>query len=583
MKGSWLISLFVSVAFLSAAQAGDWPQFRGPSNAGVSAETKLPSAWSATSNIAWKIHIPGYGWSSPIVWGDKIFVTTAVSDKQKPPEDFASVDLGGRNGGQANGRPGASGPLPRSLLAPAAAARLKLTDKQKAQVEKLQKELADKQQSQLAKARDEMQKAQGGKDTEAMPKALENLRQAFQASAKMRGNYLGRLRGFLDDGQKKIFDQLQKEEAATAPGGSPMMTPAPKPPDDIYRWEVYCLDAADGKILWKQVAAQHKPAIAKQPSNTYASETPISDGARVYAYFGMTGLYCYDFAGKLLWSKNLGSYPMMRGWGTGSSPSLDGDRVFIQCDNEAKSFLLALDKKTGKELWRVSRDEKSSWSTPFIWRSKHRTELVTAGAKRVRSYDPSTGQRLWEIGRTPDTTGNMTVASATPVANGELLFANSGWGFGTTPLFAIRAGASGDLTLPPGPKGSTSVAWSLTRGGPTMASPLLYGGYLYILDQTSGLLNCYEAETGKPVYRERLAGARGFAASPWAYQGKIFCLDHEGRTFVLQAGPEFKLLGKNEIGEMCWATPAIANGSLFLRSRDHLYCIRQSAGNREKP
>jgi outer membrane protein assembly factor BamB len=176
-----------------------------------------------------------------------------------------------------------------------------------------------------------------------------------------------------------------------------------------------------------------------------------------------------------------------------------------------------------------------------------------------------------------------TTASATPVADEELLYVSSGWSFGTTPLFAVRAGASGDLTLKPGATASASIAWSRTRGGPSIASPLLYRGYLYILDQSSDLLNCYEAKTGKPVYRERLLGARGFSASPWAYGDKVFCLDREGRTFVVQAGTEFKVLSKNELGEMCWATPAVANGALFLRSRDHLYCIRQPAGKGEKP
>jgi outer membrane protein assembly factor BamB len=581
MKRSWMLSLCVGTACLPAARAGDWPQFRGPNNAGVSAETGLPSAWGEGKNIAWKIRIPGYGWSCPIVCGDKVFVTTAVSEKQQPPEPFVlpGSDAGKRPGGPAGKRPGASAPQAVTLLTPALLERLKLTDKQKEQLEKMQKEFAAKQGEMFAKAGELMQKAQSDKDLEVMSKAGETLRQAFQGIMKMRGDYLGKLRDSLDDGQKKILDQLRKEESA-APGGFAGMPPPPKPPGEVYRWEIYCLDAADGKILWKQIAAQHKPTIPKHASNTYASETPVTDGQRVYAYFGMTGLYCYDFAGNLLWSKELGSYPTMMGWGTGSSPALDGERVFVQCDNETKSFLAAFDKKTGKELWRVNREEKSTWGTPFVWKNHQRTELVAAGVKRIRSYDPANGQLLWELGKPGATAGGMSTASATPVADEELLYTSSGGEWGIAPLFAVRASASGDLTLPRGATSSAGVAWSRPRGGPAMASPLLYDGYLYVLDQGGGFLNCYEVKSGKPVYRERLPGARGFYASPWAYDGKIFCLSEDGRTFVLQAGPEFKVLGKNEIGEMCWATPAAANGSLFLRGRDHLYCIRQPARER---
>jgi outer membrane protein assembly factor BamB len=571
MRFHTTIALCLAGTYLSSGlRAENWPQFRGPNNAGLAMEAHLPPAWAAEKNFAWKIRIPGYGWSSPIVWSDKLFVTTAVSNQQQPPERFAGA--GGGAGGPAGGGPGAFGPRARPLLTPAALDRLQLTDKQKEQVEKLQKEFADQQQGQLAKAGQAMQKAQGDKDPEAMPKALEKLREAFQGSEKARGDYLAKLRDFLTDGQKKSFDQLQKEESAATLGGLPGMGPAPKPPDQVYRWEIYCLNAADGKVLWKQLAHEGKPPIPKQPSNTYASETPVTDGERVYAYFGMVGVFCYDFAGQLLWSKDLGSYPMMMGWGTGSSPALDGDRLFVQCDNEKDSFLVALDKKTGQELWRVGRDEKSSWCTPFIWRNKQRTELVAAGPRRVRSYDPATGRLLWQLEGMTRMTGS-TVASATPVADEDRVYVSTGSSFGTNPLFAVRAGASGDLTLPEGTTASADVAWSLTRGGPSMASPLLYGGYLYTLDDNSGLLSCYEATTGKPAYRERLLGARGFSASPWVHADKVFCLDREGRTFVIQAGPTFRMIGKNDLGEMCWATPALANGSLFLRSSDHLYSI----------
>jgi outer membrane protein assembly factor BamB len=322
-------------------------------------------------------------------------------------------------------------------------------------------------------------------------------------------------------------------------------------------------------VLWKQLAAEKKPTISTHRTNTYASETPVTDGQRVYAYFGMTGVYAYDMEGKLAWSKDLGSYSMRNGWGTGSSPALDAERLYIQCDNEDKSFLVALDKKTGAEVWRAPRsNEGSSWSTPYLWKNKVRTELVAVG-RTVRGYDPATGKVLWELG------GVEGRVAATPVGDEAHLYVGTGGGqSGGGPLFAIKAGASGDITLKDDQSSGEGVAWSAQRSGPSMPSPLLFKGHLYVLDQR-GTLACYDAATGKQAYRERLPDARQFAASPWAYDGKLFCLDEEGQTHVVQTGAEFKVLAKNPVGETCWASPAIAQGALFLRGAEHLFCIKQ--------
>jgi outer membrane protein assembly factor BamB len=431
------VALFVLVGSVAAA-CGNWPQFRGPNAAATSAEKNLPIEWGAGKNIAWKVKVPGYGWSSPIVWGDKVFLTTAVNEKQKEPT------------GSARWEPG------------------------------------------------------------------------------------GLLRG----------------------------------PDAIYRSEVYCLSAADGKVLWKRTAAANKPAPITT-SNTYASETPVTDGKRVYAYFGMTGIYCYDLAGKELWKKDLGPLNTEAGHGTGSSPALDGERLFIQRDNQEKSFLLALDAKTGKELWRVARAEVTGWSTPLIWKNKVRTEVVCLGSRHMRSYDPATGKSLWELG------GTNGQCFGSPVASDDLLYAGTGGQHGGgRPLFAVKAGASGDITLKAGATANAGVAWYQPNAGPLMATRLLYRGHLYVLEQRVGVLSCYEAKTGKQVYRERLQRARGFLASPWAWADKVFCLDEDGTAFVVKAGPKFALLGQNKLNERCWASPAIAGRALFVRGVDHLYCIK---------
>lgn len=481
----WLLST-------ALVRADNWPQFRGPNGSAVSRESQLPAEWTADKHVAWKVKLPGYGWSSPIVWDDKIFLTTAVTEHQKKP-------TGGFGGGfgPPGGPGGPGGPRGGRPFGPPGAGK------------------GDR---------------------------------PYGPPGGGRGD-----RPFGPPG-----------------GGMPNFGTGGKPPDAVYHWYVYCLDRNTGAILWKQQAAEHKPTIPTHPSNTYASETPVTDGERVYAYFGMTGLYCYDLGGKLLWSKELGSYPMMAGWGTGSSPVIDEERVFVQCDNEKQSFLVAFDKKTGKEIWRVDRPVKSTWGTPYLWRTRERTELVACGSPKAISYDPAAGKVLWELS---DVMGGC---NATPAADENMLYLGAGGPFGTAPLFAIRAGASGDLTLKKGQTSSAGIAWSRTQAGPSMASPLLYEGYLYILEHNGGMISCYDAKTGEPAYRkQRLPQAKGFTSSPWAHDGKIFCLDDSGQTFIVKAGPKYELLGKNEIKEMFWSSPALAGGAIYLRGVENLYCIRQ--------
>lgn len=348
-----IIALAFSFLLTGHAIAGDWPQFRGPNGAGVADESKLPAEWSAEHNVQWKVTVPGVAWSSPIVWGNRIFVTTAVTSNQRKPRS----DGGGRGRspfGGGNGRPGE-----RPYDNPNA--------------------------------------------PEGVP-AGEN--RAPQETPRP------------DNSPGAADAPRSGPRAGGRPGGGGGRSQTP--PDAIYQWQVLCLDRVTGNVLWKQTALEAKPRIATHGSNTYASETPVTDGERVYAYFGMHGLFCYDMEGKLLWQKDLGSYPMVMGWGTSSSPALNDERVFVQCDNEEKSFLVALDKRTGDEQWRVERNDHSSWSTPLVWRNKLRTEVVTLGSPMLRSYDPATGKQLWEL--------NMGSGqpSSTPVADGEMLYAGLG-------------------------------------------------------------------------------------------------------------------------------------------------------------
>ncbi|MFO0896281.1 MAG: PQQ-binding-like beta-propeller repeat protein [Pirellulales bacterium] len=479
-------ALALGAGLCALAQAADWPQFRGPNASGLADAAPLATEWDKERNVAWKVAVPGVGWSSPIVLGDKLFLTTAVTENQQKP----SAGGGGFGGGRGERR------------------------------------------------------------------------RPEEPEGEARGPRRGRPEGGPGG------DQAEGPRRRGGGGGGFGRRGGGAPPDALYRWEVLCLDRKTGDVLWTQTAVEKKPSIPTHRTNTYASETPVTDGERLYAYFGMTGLYCYDLAGKLLWSKDLGTFPMVSDWGTGSSPVLHGDLLFVQCDNEQESFLVAFDKRTGDEKWRAKRDERSSWSTPYLWKNKLRTELVTGG-QVVRSYDPSTGKVLWEM------SGLNGRCSATPVGNDEMVYFGTGGGMGTGPLVALKAGASGTLELEGDDDQSKQfIAWSAPRGGPPMASPLLYQGFLYVLDQRGGLLTCYDAATGKEAYRQRVPDAQGFTSSPWAADGKIYCLDGNGQTFVVAAGPEFKLLAHNPLDAMCWASPAMADGALYLRTVDDLYCIR---------
>lgn len=673
------LSMIGSVA---AARADDtrsgkgWPQFRGPNSAGLADNSKAPAEWGIDKNVQWKVAIPGVAWSSPIIWGDKVFVTTAVTDKQTKPQPGGGFGgMGGPGGGRGQpggfggGRGGFGGPPPiGQLLPPFLQGMMQLKDEQKKQLEELQKESDDK----LAKILTDVQNKQlkemreGGGQPRGEPGGAQSRGEPGGGSSPSprRGGF----GGFPQPGQvmspaiqdqlkltadqKKQLGELQKEDdgklakilteeqnkqltdmrqmTTRGPGGMGGGGPgrpgglggfgSGRPPDVVYRWQVICLDRATGNILWKQLAREGKPRIPIQQSNTYASETPVTDGDRVYAYFGMHGLFCYDTSGNLVWKKDLGSYPTAMGQGPASSPVLDGDRLFLQIDNEEKSFLAALDKKTGEELWRTARTERTNHCSPVVWKNKLRTELVTNGSEKVRSYDPATGKVLWELG-----TGGGRCYS-TPVGDSEQLYVGSqagfgmggfggrtgrlpggpggggdpgdaqgrgepgsaqgrgepggksprrGGGFGGGGLYAIRAGALGDISLKKEETANAGVAWSHSKGGPEMASPLVYQDHLYILHQNGGLVTCYDAKTGKQLYHERIPSAGSFWASPWASDGKIYCLDEGGTTHVLQSGPDFKVLGKNSLKGMFWATPALAGGALILRDVDSLYCIKE--------
>lgn len=429
------------ILFLPISGQNHWPSFRGAESRGVSENPDLPDKWSATKNVSWKTNIPGRGWSSPIVWGKKVFLTTVVN-----------------------------------------------------------------------------------KGESESPK---------------KGLYFG-------GNRLKI-------------------------PESIHLWKVICLDLKSGEILWNKDVHKGQPKSSIHLKNSYASETPVTDGELLYCYFGSLGLYAMDFEGQVVWTHKVPAYPTRYGWGTASSPILHKDRVYLVNDNDEKSYLIALDKKTGKEVWKTSRDEKSNWSNPYIWKNKLRTEIIVPGSGRTRSYDLD-GNELWSF------KGMSSITIATPYAHDELLYLSSGYvGDSKRPLYAIKPGAKGDISVTSKDTSNDFIAWSNWKAAPYNPSTLLYQDQVYVL-LDRGYLSAFESKTGAVIYgKKRLPGSTGFSASPWAYHGKIFCFNEDGGTNVCQAGKSFELLHTNQLAEddMGMATPAIAGKNLLIRTSARIYCIRK--------
>ncbi len=346
----------------------------------------------------------------------------------------------------------------------------------------------------------------------------------------------------------------------------------PEPPKEEHEWKVFGIDLPTGRIKWETTVHKGTPASSIHLKNSFASETPVTDGTHVYVCFGNVGIFCLDFEGKQIWKYDISPKPTRLGWGTASSPVLHGDRLYYQFDNEEESYLLALNKSDGSLAWKTDRDEKSNWSTPFVWVNEHRTEIVTAATGAVRSYDLD-GKLLWSL------KGMSSITIATPYMADGLLYVSSGYILDPIKaIYAIKPGASGDLTLADGESQSEFIVWSDRGIAPYNPSTIVYQGRLYIL-YDRGMLSCFNAKTGESLYeRKNLERGTAVTSSPWAYDGKIFCINEDGVCCVVKAGDNFELLHTNELAkdEICLSTPAIAGDRLLIRTDRRLYCIRNS-------
>lgn len=345
--------------------------------------------------------------------------------------------------------------------------------------------------------------------------------------------------------------------------------------EDVHEhaWEVHALDLGTGEVVWRRVASVGRPKVKRHLKSTHANPTPATDGRHLVAGFGSEGVYCYDFDGNLLWRKDLGVlvsgwfFDPTYEWGFASSPILHEGRVILQVDVQEGSYIAALDVATGRELWKTDRDEIPTWGTPTILPAGSEggvAEIVTNGTT-VRGYDAATGELLWWL------RPNSEITVASPIAAAGLAFVTGGYP-PARPIYAIRPGSRGDLSLPEGETASEAIAWSVAPGGAYMPTPLAYRGILYVF-HNNGRLAAYEATTGRPIYKKRVGEANSFSASPVAADGRIFFTAEQGETFVVRAGPDFEVLGVNTVGEPVMSTPAISRGLVAIRARSHVYGI----------
>ena len=418
-----------------------WPRFRGPLASGVGEDHPgLPIRWSQTENVDWVTAVPGWGWASPIVWDNRVFLSTVVSEQE------------------------------------------------------------DRQPS--------------------------------------KGLYLG---------------QGVRE-----------------PSKGTHRWITLCYDLISGEELWRHEAHVGEPQVPRHPKSTYAAETPVTDGKRLYVLFGDLGLYCYNFDGELLWQRSIEPKKTFLDYGAASSPVIHDGQVFVVYDNLEASWIASFDAETGEERWKVERNEKRSWATPFVWQHEQRTEIVVPGMNRNRSYSLD-GDLLWEF---DGQMSNLVIPS--PFAAHGMVYLASGYvGDSHRPTFAIKPGASGEIALEGDFGESPFIEWYQPTASPYNTSQIVVGDYLYTLyDQ--GFLTCHQAKTGEEVFgKQRFPSGASFTASPWSYNGKLFCLSEDGDTYVVEIGREFKILETNPLGEIAFACPAIVNDRLLIRTASKLYCLKK--------
>ena len=443
-----LVTLIAGLSAPAGGAENNWPQFRGAFASGVSA-VAAPTTWDvpAGKNLKWKTPLPGLGFSCPVVWGDRVFVTTAVKE---------------------------------------------------------------------------------GEDQ------------------KVRVGLYGDIQPVKDD--------------------APL------------QFKVLCLDRNTGRILWEQTAYTGVPKIKRHPKSSHANPTPATDGKHVVAFFGSEGLYCYDLDGKQIWKKDLGVLDSgffavkEAQWGFASSPVIHDGKIVLQCDVQKDSFVAVFDVRDGAEVWRTPRRDYPTWSTPTILPLAGATHVLCNGFNEIAAYDFATGRRVWRL------RGGGDIPVPTPVAAHDLVFITSAHGL-NSPIFAVKTTSSGNITPTPHPDPAKTspnehLPWYRLRGGNYMQTPIVVGDLLYCC-RDNGVLTCFDARSGKEHYSERLEGGVGFTASPIAAADHLYFTSEDGQVHVIQAGPKLRRVSVNPLGDICMATPAAVDGTLFFRTQSHLIAIAE--------
>lgn len=369
-----------------------------------------------------------------------------------------------------------------------------------------------------------------------------------------------------------VSSVVADEENIKPKGGLYLGQGVRDPAKGIHHWMVYCFDLKNGEELWRHEAHAGRPVVPRHPKSSYAAETPTTDGKRLYVLFGDLGLYCYSLQGDLLWSHLIEPKKTNLDYGAAASPVVHDGQVFVVYDNKEDSWIASFDALTGKQRWRTPRNEIMSWATPFVWQNDKRTEIVVPGQRLNRSYSLD-GKELWSFD------GNMSIlVIPSPFAAHGLCYISSGYvGDAHRPTFAIRPGAKGKLNVEKGFDANEYIEWYQPRASAYNTTQIVYGDLLYTV-YDRGFMTCHNALTGEEVYgKRRFSPSGSFTASPWAYNGKLFCLSEDGLTYAIKAGPEFEILNTNPLDELCIATPAVVGGKLLVRTLTKVYCITSNS------
>lgn len=346
---------------------------------------------------------------------------------------------------------------------------------------------------------------------------------------------------------------------------------APVMDSTVHEFRVYCLDKNSGEIIWEKLSHKGVPKVKRHTKSSHANPTPATDGEHLLVFFGSEGLFCYDLEGELLWKKDLGVldanfFRMPKAqWGFASSPIIYKDRVIVQCDVHGQCFLASFDIDSGKEIWRTNRDDYPTWGTPAIYDNKENTQIIVNGFKHIGGYDFETGKEIWRL------KGGGDIPVPTPIIAHDMIYINNAHGK-MSPIYAILPNAKGDISLADDTTSNEYIKWSIKRGGSYMQTPIVYGDYLYNL-RGNGLLSCFNALSGELMYSEPLRPNGGISASGVVSDGKLYFPSEAGDIFVVKAGPEFEVLSKNPMGDICMASPAIVEDGIYFRTQHFMIKI----------